>query len=157
MITGWMLEKCQRTLPFTWSIRSPETIEFLRQSPLIYNLYEEDMHINQTRHASYVSWRYSQIWVALHGLGSFGYLVCIVSSILLNDMNEEKVAWIACSLFAVFMCLAGLTGNWVPLPSPLRGLVLVWNPFVREPHFMIKLEQVSVFRRVRFTHLDLNL
>lgn len=142
LVTGWLIEKLKldKLLPFELSPHSENFKNFIRNSPEIYHLYEEDLYLRQ-RAKSYQPWRYQALWPTVHMLGAVAYVVLLPTAIILNDMAEEKVGWITGSLFGLFCFLAYLTGNYVPVLTFLRGWIILWNPFLREPHFMLKLRR----------------
>ncbi len=153
MVTKWLLQKLERLnhrrLPFTWPTSlsaetAPLALAFIRAAPALQPLFEEDAFI-RARRSDFTSKRYSPFWMAMHGLGAIGFVICVSASILLNEMSETSVAWVSAAMFGLFSSIAGLTGNWIPLPRFMRALVLVWNPFFREPHFVLKLQQVWSF------------
>ena len=147
-VTSWLIEKLgyRNKLPFRLGSRSLGLLEFLRKSPDIYHLYDEDHnHVaDAARQASEERRRlftYNHLWRSAHMIGAITYVVCVTTAILLNDIAEEKVAWITGTCFVLFSLLGYLTGTYVPLLRPLRGLLLLWNPFLREPLFMVKLQR----------------
>jgi len=148
-VTSWLIEKLgyrNKLLPFRLGSHSPELLEFLRKSPDIYHLYDEDHNhlADAARQASEERRRlftYNHLWRSAHMIGAITYVVCVTTAILLNDIAEEKVAWITGTCFVLFSLLGYLTGTYVPLLRPLRGLLLLWNPFLREPLFMVKLQK----------------
>lgn len=144
IVTGWMIQKLQlqHLLPFELSPYDSNFRAFIRQSKDIYHLYEEDKYIlNRCRKKNHFV--YDSLWPMLHMIGACSYIIMVTAAIVLNDYNEEKVAWITGSLFGVFCFLGYLTGNYFPVVSYFRGWVLPWNPFLREPLFMYKLKKVS--------------
>eukprot|EP01035_Chromulina_nebulosa_P019576 gene19576-25477_t len=76
-------------------------------------------------------------------LGAIGYTVLTTASILVNDASEEKVAWITGFCFTLFGFIGYLTGSYLPVFPIFQCWILVWNPFIREPEFMLKLIKVS--------------
>ena len=76
-------------------------------------------------------------------VGAILYVVLVPVAIILNDHAEEKVAWITGVNFIIFAALGYLTGEYLPVISFMRGWLLVWNPFIRDPHYMLKLQQVK--------------
>ena len=152
MITGWLIQKLglDKKLPFSLGPLNMEFREFLRNSPEIYHLYEEDRYL-RTRHRqkNIQIWSYELIWESMHVIGAVSYVMLVPAAIILNDMAEEKVAWITGTTFLVFCVMGYLTGNYVPVLRCFRGWILTWNPFLREPYFMLKLKRVSVMSVVR--------
>lgn len=144
IVTGWLIEKLRlpKRLPFKLHPHDERFKDFIRSSHEIYYLYEEDIHIT-SRSKDYNAWNYATLWPTFHMVGACSYVTLVPASIILNDIAEEKVGWITGTLFAIFCFLAYLTGNYVPVLKVLRGWVLLWNPFLREPHFMLKLKRVS--------------
>lgn len=138
IVTGWLIEKLNmaKDLPFNLHYSDERFLEFIRQSNEIYHLYEEDLYIQKR----ISSWTYDFLWPTMHMLGACTYVILVPTAIILNDINEEKVAWITGSLFGTFCFLAYLTGNYVPVIKYFRGWILLWNPFYKEPHFMLKLK-----------------
>jgi hypothetical protein len=141
IITCWLLEKLQieKCLPFQLSQYSPELLELIRSSPALHRLYEEDDG-KLTIQPVFLNFKFS-----MHVVGATGFAVFITASIILNDLNEEKVAWITGSSFVAFASVGYLTGSYVPVFSIFKGWILLWNPFVREPEFLIKLQEVCLF------------
>lgn len=174
-ITKWLIDKLHkdeesthpyfRLTPYTrpFPMTKDNLLRFVRRSPLIYHLFEED-------HEIYLKYQVEQAWKAakgekldddedhdafqkhyftftsdviygtLHMVGAIGFVICVTWSILLNDWNEAKVGGITGTAFFIFSLLGYLTGNYVPLFYNLRTLILLWNPFLREPNFMYKLK-----------------
>jgi hypothetical protein len=144
IVTGWLIEKLKLPrLPFSLSPHDEMFKDFIRNSKGIYHLYEEDLHI-LNRSEDFNAFQYSALWPALHMLGACCYVTLVPAAIILNDIAEEKVGWITGSLFGVFCFLCYLTGNYIPVLPGLRGWLLLWNPFLREPYFMFKLKLVGL-------------
>ena len=148
LVTGWLLQKLKLddSLPFNVNdIHSLEFRSFIRESKEIYHLYEEDLYI-AGRSPEFKKWNKSdELWLSLHMVGATSYVVLITSAVLLNDLNEHPVAWITGACFCLFSILGYLTGHYVPVFRVFRCWVLLWNPFLREPHFMLRLKQVSLY------------
>lgn len=143
LVTAWLIQKLglQHKLPFSLSIDSAQFRQFIRNSKEIYHLYEEDLYmINRPK--KHQPWIYHLFWSTLHMIGASSYVILVPIAILLHDKTEAKVAWITGSMFCFFCGLSYLSGQYVPVLRPWRGLVLMWNPFLREPHFMLKLKRV---------------
>ena len=143
-VTGWMIEKIEDAYnikaPFSTSnIFDPRFRDFIRASKSIYYLYDEDTYLLH-RPKKATPWIYQAFWPILHMIGACSYITCIPAAILLHDSTESKVSWITGSMFFFFCLVSYLSGNFFPVFKPLRGHVIMWNPFVREPHFMIKLK-----------------
>lgn len=148
IVTGWLLEKLNldKELPFPMSPYSKDFLQFIRDSPDLYPLYEEDRYIKKREELHKIrTFKYPLVWSLLHLLGASGFVGLITASIILNDLAESKIAVISGVSFTVFSFIGLLTGNYLPLLRSWRGWVVVWNPFVREPHFMYKLQKVSSF------------
>lgn len=146
IVTGWLIQKLHlpKRLPFKLHPHDERFKDFIRSSKDIYHLYEEDIHITN-RSKDYNAWNYATLWPTIHMVGACSYVALVPAAIILNDIAEEKVGWITGSLFGFFCFLAYLTGNYVPVIKGLRGWVLLWNPFLREPHFMLKLKKVMSY------------
>jgi hypothetical protein len=119
-------------------------LKFVRKSPLIYGLYEEDhMHLlaysgeQQQQHTDGMT----PIYGHLHMLGAIGFVVCVTTSVVLNDSAEAKVGFITGTSFLIFSFLGYLTGGYIWLIPMWRGVIMVWNPFLKEPQFMAKLQR----------------
>lgn len=147
LVTGWLLEKLgySRKLSPYFKLHSTSQglLEFLRASPEVYWLYQEDHNWRQDAARALSQHRlftYNRLWRSAHISGAVSFVVCVTTSILLNDAAEEKVAWIAGGSFFLFCFLGWLSGVYVPLLPFLKGYLLLWNPFFFEPHFMLKLK-----------------
>ena len=145
MITGWLIQKLKmdKMLPFRLGPHNKEFREFIRNSPEIYHLYEEDRYLNIRKAQNLNIWNNEIYWQSAHMIGAISYVLLVPAAIILNDLAEEKVAWITGATFCVFCGMNYLTGNYVPVISYFRCWILTWNPFLREPHFMLKLQRVS--------------
>lgn len=145
LVTGWLLQrmKLDKYLDFTLSPSDSNFRRFLRQSKRIYYLYNEDIeHLKDKHHNDELkAWNYDLFWNSLHMIGAMFYIIFVTTSILLNDMREEKVAWITAFCSIIFGLLGYLTGSYLPLFRIFRCWILLWNPFIREPDFMLKLIQ----------------
>lgn len=143
LVTSWLIEKlgAHKEYPFNQPSTSKEFLDFVRKSPRIYDLFEEDRVV--LNHAD-KSWYYNPVWGTLHMLGALIYISCVTASIILNDMAEEKVGWITGVHFLIFGFLGYLTGNYLPVIAPLRGYILTWNPFYSDPDFMENLKWVCL-------------
>ena len=146
MVTAWLIEKLKmdKMLPFKLSPQNKEFRHFIRTSPEIYHLFEEDRYLHARKAQNIEMWTYELVWQSLHVIGAVSYVTLVPAAILLNDIAEEKVAWITGFTFLTFCMMGYFTGNYVPVLPYFRGWILVWNPFLREPHFMLKLKRVSV-------------
>ena len=141
-VTGWLLQmlKADKILPFQLSPSNEDFIKFIRESPELYPMFHEDMYILQKPRQE---WKYHMIWNSFHVIGAIGYTVLVCTSIILNDIAEEKIAWITTFCFIIFGFVGYLTGSYLPVLPIFQGWILTWNPFVSEPHFMFKLVEVS--------------
>lgn len=63
--------------------------------------------------------------------------------IALDEHADRTVAAFTFACFFVFCFMGYLTGCYVPVTPICQCWVLSWNPFLREPLFMSKLETVS--------------
>lgn len=142
IVTGWLIEKMNlhKKLGFNLDPTDIRFLNFIRSSAGIYHLYEEDIYL-RNRSKKYHPWKYNAFWPTLHMMGAIGYVVLLPAAVALNDAAEAS--WITGFLFGLFCFFAYLTGNYIPVLKCMRGWVLVWNPFLREPHFMEKLKEVS--------------
>ena len=145
IVTAWLLEKLDLHTVVPFSLRPDDEgfRDFIRQSKDIYYLYDEDKYLNHRATTPYNAWNYHSFWPFLHMLGACSYVTLLPTAIILNDIAEEKVGWITGVLFCLFCFMAYLTGNYVPVLKQLRGWILMWNPFLKEPHFMLKLKKVN--------------
>lgn len=153
MITSWFLQKMgyRKILDFPIHEYSPELLHFLSTSEVshMYEEYDGKMKITQ----SFFNFNFS-----MHMLGAGGYVVLVTASIIINDWHEMKVAWITGISFIAFCALGYFTGTYFPIFPCFRGVILLWNPFLREPDFLIRLQRVRslepnrcrcFFRRLR--------
>jgi hypothetical protein len=151
MVTGWLLEKLNfdTKLPFDVNdVHSEDFRQFIRSSKGIYHLYDEDLYIS-ARSADFKMWEKSDsFWMSMHMVGATGYVVLITTAILLNDLNEHPVAWITGACFCLFSTLGYFTGHYAPVLKFFRCYILLWNPFMKEPYFMLRLKQVERFASV---------
>ena len=141
LVTSWLLEKLNldKSLGFSTSPYSKEFLSFIRSSPLSH-LYEED--IGSLACIPPPRLNYSTLWTSLHVIGATAYVVLVTTAILLNDLREERVAWITGAFFLAFCFLGYLTGTYIPVMRYFRGWIILWNPFLKEPQFMYKLKKV---------------
>ncbi len=147
MVTGWLIYKLKmdNLLPFPLSSNSKEFRRFIRTSPLIYHLYEEDRYLYARKAENIEMWTYEIVWESLHMIGAISYVTLVPAAILLNDIAEEKVAWITGATFLTFCMMGYFTGNYVPVLPYFRAWIMTWNPFLREPFFMLKLKKVQLY------------
>ena len=102
-----------------------------------------------SRSSGYNKWKKSDMfWLSMHMVGATAYVVLVTAAVLLNDLNEHPVAWITGACFCLFSTLGYFTGHYVPVFKSLRCWLLLWNPFLREPHFMLRLQQVCPSTRL---------
>jgi hypothetical protein len=139
IITCWLLEKLdmKKHLKFNLSQYEPQLLEFIRASPDIKHLYEEDDGKIKIQPVLL------NIQFSMHAIGASGFIVFVTAAIIMNDLHEEKVAWITGLFFFIFTALGYLTGSYVPIFPVFKGWLLLWNPFLREPEFLDKLQMVS--------------
>lgn len=145
MITGWLIQKLgmDKMLPFRLGPHNIQFREFLRKSPEIYHLFEEDRYIHaRNKDANLQLFNNAVLSQSAHIIGAVSYVFLVPAAIILNDTAEEKVVWITGVTFVLFCAVGYLTGNYVPVVRSARCWVLTWNPFVREPYFMLKLKRV---------------
>lgn len=157
MVTTWLIQKLQKKqqhnkesviqkLPFSLHYSNPQVLTFIRQSPGLYHLYEEDVYLqNRNRIGTHKLSEYHTMWFSLHLIGATGFATCCTAAVLLKDMAEADHAFVVGGTFFLFSGMGYMTGgyysNYLPVLKYLRGWILVWNPFVREPHFMLRLEE----------------
>lgn len=148
MVTAWLVQKMGRkeALPFSLHYSDPRFLSFIRESPGLYHLFEEDLYLQKrNRRGKHKLSTYHPLWFSIHLIGASGFASCCTAAILLNDMAEEKVAWIVACTFCLFSGMGYLTGgyyaDYLPVFKCVRGWIVVWNPFVREPLFMLRLKE----------------
>jgi hypothetical protein len=146
VITSWLLEKLKidKYLNFKPSQYSPELLDLIRSSPELHHLYEEDV-LSETNEKLVLKPIFLNFNFSMHMLGAGGFVIFITASLILNDLHEAQVAWITGSSFIAFASVGYLTGSYVPVFSIFKGWILLWNPFVREPDFLIKLQEVRTW------------
>jgi hypothetical protein len=144
IVTGWLAQKLRLDHLLDFDVNDhtcDRFLRFLRHSPLA-PLYEEDQYLLR-RSTTYTKFHLQgNVWSSLHIVGATSYVFLVTAAVLVHDENEAKVAWITGGCFLLFCMLGYLTGNYVYVLRPLRGWILLWNPFVRDPHFMLHLKQV---------------
>jgi hypothetical protein len=126
----------QKHLKFQLSAYEPKLLEFIRESEQLSHLYEEDdgkMKITPVL---------VNVHFSLHVIGATAYAALVTAAIIINDLNEEKVAWITGITFFLFSFLGYLSGSYVPVFPFFKGWVLLWNPFLREPMYLERLQEV---------------
>lgn len=140
LVTSWLLEKLgmDEYLNFDLHHYEPKLLEFIRNSDELRHLFEEDDGKVEVKP---VVFNFS---FSMHALGAGGYVVCVTAAILLNEIHEEKVAWITGLSFMMFTFFGYLTGSYIPIFPIFKGWILLWNPFLREPEFLEKLQEASV-------------
>jgi hypothetical protein len=147
LVTAWLIERLNyspQKLPFSLDPTDPLFIDFIRYSKRIYYLYDEDRYIiHRDKNLNVLMFKYDTIWSSLHIIGACLYITCVTAAIIINDLHEERVAWITGSFFIFFCFMGYLTGGYVPVHSHFRGWILSWNPFLKEPYFMYKLKKVK--------------
>lgn len=148
-VTGWLIERLEDEYklkaPFSTSNIYHATFrEFIRSSKDLHYLYEEDIYlINRSKKLQ--PWIYQSFWPILHMIGACAYVTLVPAAIILHDDTEYKVAFITGAMFFFFCGLSYLSGNFFPVFKSIRCMVLMWNPFLREPYFMLKLKMVRHF------------
>ena len=138
IITAWFLEQfeLEKELNIDLSPYNPEFLEFIRSSPAIYHLYEEDD--GKLKIIPHVF----NIHFSLHAIGASAYALLVTAAICVHDFHEEKVAWITGIFFLLFSFLGYITGTYFPPFSMFKGWVLLWNPFLRQTDYIEKLHVV---------------
>jgi hypothetical protein len=166
MITKWLIEKQVKAnsrrytkysghqgtknlyLAAPFVLNDSNILAFIRESPLLYSLYSEDHHRLQGARNSLKS-KYGKsepdelahIYGILHMIGAIGFVVLVTTSIIVHDTTETEVGFITGLSFIVFSLGGYLTGKYVWLLPQLRGVIMLWNPFLYEPQFMAKLQR----------------
>lgn len=130
-----------KRLPFKLHNSNPQFRDFIRRSKHIYHLYDEDRYLIGRSEDVKVFQKYDDVWSFLHMSGAVGYTFCVTLAIILNDYAEAKVAWITGILFTFFCFLGYLTGNYLPVIQPFKCWIMTWNPFIKDPYFMLHLQQ----------------
>lgn len=146
LVTAYLIEQLEMTSCFDFELKpsSEKFRDFIRKSKEIYYLFDEDKYLSsaKSRHGPGTKWIYFSIWEGMHMVGAVFYVFFVTAAILLNEIAEQRVAWIT-GCFFVFFCFMGyLTGKYAPLIGFFKGWVLLWNPFLKEPQFLDKLKQV---------------
>lgn len=147
MVTGWLLRKLNldKCVPFNVNdTRSLAFMKFIRESKDIYPLFEEDLYLSKAEGSIKKFELLDIVWGWTHVVGALLFMFLANSAIVMNDPAEVIFAWISGVLFEAFVSVGYCTGAYLPVISPLEGLVLPWNPFMREPHFMLKLQEVCL-------------
>lgn len=122
LITSWFLQllDMEKHLKFSAHAHNPKLLEFIRESNEILHLYEEDSVIENFKiDSSIVSLK--KIQFSLHVIGAMSYSVFVTAAIILNEINEEKVAWITGVAFLLFSALGYLSGAYVPMFPIFKG------------------------------------
>jgi hypothetical protein len=138
VITSWLLEKLgmDKHLNFEMSHYDPKLLAFIRESKGIHHLFEEDDGKVEVKPVFF------NLNFSMHALGATGYVVLVTAAIILNEIHEEKVAYITGFSFLMFTFFGYLTGSYFPIFPVFKGWLLLWNPFLREPKFLEKLQEV---------------
>lgn len=149
LVTRWLLQRlgAHKILPFSLGVNSRPFREFLRQSPGIYMLYEEDhKYVGESPSLEPV-WPYETWWCSLHILGAVSYVILVPSAIIIHDLGDDTIAngvITACS-FIVFCLIGYLTGSYIPVVTRFQCIILSWNPFLKQRNFLHNLQQVLIF------------
>jgi len=158
MVTGWLIEKLKLEDELLFSINSvsEDFKDFLRSSPEIYYLYEEDRYLHARESLKYFEiFSYNQTWLSFHVLGAIGYVVAVPIAVVMNEKREVLGACVTAFSFIFFSLMGYFTGNYISVLKIFRGFLMVWNPFLREPHFMLKLKRVSIALSTQHDNLPL--
>jgi hypothetical protein len=150
LVTAWLIEKLhlKDSLPFPLDIYDERFRDFIRSSKEIYYLYDEDIYL-LNRPRKHQPWIYHSFWSLLHMVGACTFVILLPIAVITHDSSEGKVGWITGSSFVFFCLVSYLSGNYVPVLKPFRGWILMWNPFCKEPYFMLKLKRV-IFLKLAF-------
>lgn len=79
IVTAWLIRKLQldSNLPFRLSPTCPAFLHFLRNSPEIYGLYDEDRILqHQVQMKKVRMWNYHPLWGTMHMVGAVLYGEC---------------------------------------------------------------------------------
>ena len=95
----------------------------------------------------------TMLWDCLHMVGAVLFVSFVPLAIILNDNAETKVAYITGITFLVFTFFGYLSGEYLPVLRIFRCWLLVWNPFLRDPHYMLKLRQAVDAYKTRLKKL----
>lgn len=139
MITGWFLQMLdtEKHLNFELTQYSDEMLKFLVESEELKHLYDEYTPAYRINHWLPVF----DFQFSMHMLGASAFVTLVTASIILNEWEEERVAWITFITFFCFGAMGYLTGSYFPVDGFMRGTILLWNPFVKERDFLIKLQR----------------
>ena len=123
-------------------VQSEKFKDFIRESDEIVKLYEELLDRNLGD--NFKTWKsYDAFWNLLHMGGAIGFVWMVTAAVVINDIAEMEVFWITLFFFLTFGLSGYLTGQYLPVLPFFRGWILLWNPFLREPLYMLKLKIVS--------------
>ena len=142
-VTCWLLDKigANQELPFPLSPKHSQVQSFVSGSRAIRHLYDLS-HVEGVRgRVKSGGEATATIFDSLHAIGAIAFVFCIPLAIFLNDYAEQKVAWIVLVSFFAFTSISYLTGEYLPVVKSCRGWIMLWNPFIREPQFLLKLKQ----------------
>lgn len=123
LITSWFLQllDTEKHLKFSPHMGNPQLLEFLRGAKALRHLFEEDDG-SYKFDTSLINFK--KIQFSLHVIGAMSYSVFVTAAIILNEINEEKVAWITGVSFVLFSALGYLSGAYVPMIPFFRGEML---------------------------------
>lgn len=79
IVTGWLITRLGLHKQLKFSLHSPsnEYRDFLRKSPEIYHLYEEDRYLHARDELKAVKiFTYNNAWLSLHVVGKMICLIC---------------------------------------------------------------------------------
>ena len=142
-VTCWLLSKigADKDLPFPLDPNDAQLRSFVNRSRVVRHLFDlQSLEGNSTVHsASYKG--ITTLLDSLHAVGAIAFVFCVPLSIFLNDYAEQKVAWIVFVSFFAFTGISYLTGEYLPVIKLCRGWIIIWNPFIREPQFLLKLKE----------------
>ncbi len=114
-ITGWMIHKLKMIHFIDFDVNDvycPKFLNFLRVSPLISGLYEEDTYNTTGRSSSFTEFSmHGRIWNSIHMGAAIIFIACVTLAVILHDNNEQKVGWITSSFFLCFCLLGYCTGT----------------------------------------------
>jgi len=143
LLTYWMMEKLrlQPYLDFKLSPTSQKFLDFIRSSDDIRGLFDEDASHEMKPVSSFATFTTS---FNLHAIGASLFVCGLTLAVIMNDGQEHRVAYITGSFFVVFCALGYTSGTYLPVASVFKAMILIWNPFIREPDFLIKLQDAAI-------------
>ena len=142
-VTCCLLHKigANQDLPFPLDPTNSQLRSFVSRSKVIRHLFDLKHLEGESSSYSGNNKLITATLDSLHAIGAIAFVFCVPLAIFLNDYAEQKVAWIVFASFFAFAGLSYLTGEYLPVVKLCQGWIIVWNPFIREPQFLLKLKQ----------------